>query len=312
MRKKYLVTGANGFIGSCIVRKLINDNQEVHILARKESDDWRLKDLIKYITIHYIDLNDENTVKDFFYKQSFNVVFHLAAYGVYHFQKDIDMIINTNLTMTWNLVKACQETGVEIFINTSSSSEYGEKIEPMKEDMVLEPNSMYGATKAASTILCSTYAKLNKMQLCTVRLLSPYGYFDASSRLIPTVIRGCLENKDIYLGSKTSKRDFIFIEDVVEAYLKISNSNDKFGEVYNLGSGVEYTVETIVNKIMFLTNSKSNLHWGDNLGRQYEPKYWFADISKIKSDLSWSPKVDIDSGLRKTIEWFEKNKNLYS
>lgn len=311
MRGKYLITGATGFIGSCLVRKLINNNEEVHIIARRQSDSWRLKDISKFINIHYTDLNNENQVNELLEKNSFNIIYHLATYGGYNYQKDVNSIIDTNLIMTWNLFKHCKDTGVDMFINTSSSSEYGEKNDAMREDMILDPNNMYGATKAASTILCSTYSKINKIPLATYRLFSPYGCFDSPSRLIPTVIKSCLKNEDIYLASKTSKRDFIFIDDVIEAYLSVSNINNKYGGIYNVGSGIEYSVEEIVDKIKYLTKSKSKLYWNNDLGRQYEPKSWVADISKIKSELYWSPKVDIDLGLLRTIEWFKENEGFY-
>lgn len=312
MKKKYLITGANGFVGTSLVINLINSNQEVHIISRNKNINWRLMNFEKSIHVHDVDLTDKVQIEKLFSKNSFDIVFHLATYGGHSFQKDIDTIIDTNLIGTWNLVKICHQSGVEMFVNTSSSSEYGEKFESMKEDMVLNPNNMYGATKASSTILCSTYSKLNNFPLCTLRLFSPYGYYDSPSRLIPTVISNCLKNKDIYLCDKNSKRDFIFIEDVIDAYLNISTSNIQCGEIYNVGSGIEYTVEDIVKKIVSLTNSNSNLYWNNDFDRQYEPQHWFSDISKIKYDLSWSPKTNIDTGLEKTIEWFRANINLYS
>lgn len=310
--KKYLVTGASGFIGASLVRKLVKNNEDVHITLRKESHNWRLKDIENLITIHYCDLADENVVRDLLEKNSFNVIFNLATYGGYNFQKNNDTIINTNVIVPWNLIKICKETGVEIIINTSSSSEYGEKFEAMKEDMILNPNNMYGASKASATLLCSTYAKINKIPLCTFRLFSPYGYYDAQSRLIPSVINYCLENKDIYLGNKKSKRDFIFIDDVIDAYLEVLNYKNKYGEIYNVGSGIEYTIESVVDKIKYLTNSKSILQWGNKFdSRQYEPEHWYGDINKIKEELNWSPKINIDDGLSRTIEWVIKNKNFY-
>lgn len=152
MRKKYLVTGATGFIAACLVRQLIENNEEVHVILRKESNNWRLKDINKFIKIHYTDLNNEDEVKVLFEENSFNIVYHLATYGGYNYQKEVDSIINTNLNLTWNLFKNCKDTGVEMFVNTSSSSEYGEKNNAMREDMILEPSNMYGATNLITGI----------------------------------------------------------------------------------------------------------------------------------------------------------------
>lgn len=311
MKKKYLVTGASGFVGACLVRRLIKNNEEVHILARKASDLWRLKDIKDKIIIHDVDLMNEIQVKELAKDNRFNVVYHLATYGGYHYQKDLDRIINTNLIGTWNLFKYCSEYGVEMFVNTSSSSEYGEKNEAMNEEMMVEPNNMYGATKASATILCSTYAKVNKLPLVTYRLFSPYGDYDAETRLIPTVIKACLENKSINLGSKTAKRDFIFIEDVIDAYIEATKFKNTYGEIYNICSGNEYTVEEIVNRVMSITNSNVNLNWGKVEGRQYEPKVWHGDANKIKEKCNWIAKTSIDEGLSKTIEWFKENLDFY-
>lgn len=307
MKKKYLVTGASGFVGACLVRRLVENNEDVHIIARKTSDLWRISDIKEKLNIHNVDLMNEEQIKNMTASQKFNVIYHLATYGGYHFQKNLDNIINTNLIGTWNLFRYASETGVEMFVNTSSSSEYGEKDEAMKEEMILEPNNMYGATKASSTILCSTYAKVNKIPFVTYRLFSPYGFYDAQTRLIPTVIDSCLKNKKIELGSETSKRDFIFIDDVIDAYIKAPLLSDKYGEVYNIGSGIQYSVGEVVDNIVKLTSSNVELIWNNNVGRQYEPKVWYSDISKIKSDLGWSPKVSMNKGLELTIKWIKEN-----
>ena len=138
-----------------------------------------------------------------------------------------------------------------MFINTSSSSGYGEKFEPMREDMKVEPNNMYGASKAAGTILCSTYARTNKIPLVTLRLFSPYGYYDTKTRLVRTVISSCLLGKEIKLSQKNSKRDFIFIDDVVEAYLASSNLVNSYGEIFNIGSGLNNTINWFRDNLQF-------------------------------------------------------------
>ncbi len=304
-----LVTGGSGFVGSNLVRRLINDENEVHMIVRKTSDLWRVDDIKNKITFHYTDLSKKDEIRDLIKKFKFDIVYHFAVYGGYNFQKDINKIINTNVLSTWNLFEECTKNGVQSFINTSSSSEYGEKFSPMREDMILEPNNMYGASKCASTLLLSTYSKEIKFNLITIRLFSPYGYFDSPSRLIPTVIKGALNNDKINLASKTSKRDFIFIDDVIEAYIKASTLKYKYGEIYNVGTGIESSVEQIVEKIIDITKSKSILNWNNDFNRQYEPKSWVGDISKMKNDLIM-PKISIDDGLLKTIEWFKKN-NLY-
>lgn len=311
MNKKVLVTGASGFVGACITRRLLKENYEVHIVAREKSDLWRLQDVISNLQIHNTDLMNDEEVTRLADSTSIDIIYHLATYGGYHYQTNLDNTINTNLIGTWNLFREFSKKGIEMFINTSSSSEYGEKFEPMREDMKVEPNNMYGATKASATILCSTYAKVTKTPLVTLRLFSPYGYYDAQTRLIPTVISSCLLGKEIKLAQKDSKRDYIFIDDVVEAYLSVSKLSSLYGEVFNVGSGIQYTVEQIVNTINNLTSKDIKLEWGNNFNRQYEPGIWVSDNKKVENKLNWEPNIGIEDGLKATIKWFENNLKYY-
>lgn len=311
MGKKVLITGASGFVGSCIARRMLLENYEVHITARETSNLWRLKDILKDLNIHNTNLMDNESVKNLARNINVDLVFHLATYGGTHYENKIDSIINTNLLGTWNLFSEFAKKDIDMFINTSSSSEYGEKTLPMSEDMMVEPNNMYGASKASATILCNTFAKVNKIPLVTLRLFSPYGYFDTDTRLIPTVITSCILNKEIKLAKKESRRDFIFIDDIIDAYLSIQKLSGCFGEVYNIGSGLEYSVEQIVNTITGKIKNDSKIVWGNELKRQYEPKMWVSDSTRVANEVGWKPKTTIEEGLTKTIEWFRNNIYLY-
>jgi len=311
MDKKILVTGASGFVGSCLVRRLLEENYKLHIIARDTTDLWRLQDILKDIEIHNLDLLDNEKIANLASTISIDQVYHLATYGGYHYQRKLEAVINTNVIGTWNLFREFSKKDIEMFVNTSSSSEYGEKLEPMREDMKVAPNNMYGASKAAGTILCSTYAGINKIPLVTLRLFSPYGYYDAKTRLIPTIITSCLMGKEIELSQKDSKRDFIFIDDVLDAYLIVSKLLTSYGEIFNIGSGTQYTTEEITSTIVNLIGKDIKIHWKNNLDRQYEPIIWVSDNKKAKEKLNWEPKVKIVNGLNNTINWFRNNLQSY-
>jgi len=311
MNKKVLITGASGFVGSCLVRRLLKGNYSIHIITRGVTNLWRLQDVLEDIEIHNMNLLNSDEVAKLASNISIDKIYHLATYGGYHYQNKVEDVINTNVIGTWNLFKEFSKKGIEMFVNTSSSSEYGEKFEPMREEMRVTPNTMYGASKAAGTILCSTYAKINKIPLVTLRLFSPYGYYDAKTRLIPTIITSCLLGEEIKLSQKNSKRDFVFIDDVVEAYLKASELVNSHGQIFNIGSGIQYTTEEIVSNILNLMGKDAKIHWENNLNRQYEPLFWVSNNKKAYERLKWEPNVDITAGLNNTINWFRDNLQFY-
>ncbi len=311
MEKSVLITGSSGFVGSLLTRRLLKENYKVHVISRDTTDLWRLGGILKDIEIHNLSLLNSEEIARLASDISVDKIYHLATYGGYHYQNSVEDVINTNVIGTFNLFREFSKKGIEMFVNTSSSSEYGEKPGPMSEAMNLEPNNMYGASKAAGTILCSTYAKVNKIPLVTLRLFSPYGYYDAKTRLIPTVITSCLIGKEIKLSSKDSVRDFIFIDDVIEAYLAAGRQVNSYGEVFNIGSGRQYTTFEIASTIVNLIGKDVKIHYEENLNRQYEPLMWVSDNMSAYEKLNWKPNVEIEDGLNNTINWFKDNLKFY-
>src|SRR6267378_1766196 len=152
--RRILVTGAAGFVGSVLARRLLADGQEVHALTKSPNGAWRLKEIEKDLRLHAVDLRDEATLRSAVAKIRPQAIFHLAAHGAYPFQTDPDGIIQSNILGTWNLLKASTDCDYEVFVNTGSSSEYGFKEFAMRETDLLEPNSYYSVAKSAQTLLC--------------------------------------------------------------------------------------------------------------------------------------------------------------
>jgi len=311
--KKVLITGGAGFIGSNFVRKFLELDHQVYVIEKKEFNLWRLKDIKNKIKISYIDLKDYSKLESFIIRTQPQIILHFAAYGTYpRRQQDIKMMIDTNLLGTINLVNALSKIKFDCFINTSSSSEYGTKDKPMKETDLLEPNNLYGITKAASTMYCQNIAKKLDLPIVITRVFAAYGYFEAEERLIPTIIKSYLKNEKLKLSSPYPVRDFIFIEDIIDAYLKIIKNIQRIkGEVFNLGTGKQIDIDHVVSLIKEITNSKIKPEYNQIKSAQKEPKNWVADNSKIKEILHWQPKHDFKKGLEKDIKWFQKNISLY-
>jgi len=311
--KKVLITGATGFIGGNLTRELVKRNFEVNILIRTTSNLWRLADIKDKIIMHNVDLTDNEKLTDAVHNINPSYIFHLATYGSYpRIQTDDKKILETNILGTYNLLKATLDIHYKCLINTGSSSEYGIKDKPMKESDVLEPNTAYGVSKATASLLCQHFARKYEKPVITLRPFSVYGYYEEAVRLIPEVIINCITQKDVHLTSGEQKRDYLFIEDIIDAYIKTMENPNKPGLIMNVSSGQNVTVKEVANLIHKLINSKNELFFGKKKKESFETNVcWRADIEVIKKELKWKPKTSLIEGLKKTITWFKENLVIY-
>lgn len=311
--ERVLITGGTGFVGSNFVYKFLELGHEVHLIVRENSNLKRIVPIMDKVVLHAVDLFSEQDVEKCVKKIQPAIILHFAAYGAYPArQKETRETIDTNILATVNLLHACNKISFKCLINAGSSSEYGEKDHPMMEEELAEPNSLYGVTKVASTLYCSYFAKKFDLPIVTARLFSPYGYFDNRNRLMPSIISSALSGKVFNAPSPSPVRDFIFIEDVMSVYLKIiANANSIKGQVFNIASGVQYSIGEIISIVEEITNRKINVVYGGVGIHQHEPKMWVADISKIQKILNWTPQTTLKEGLQMNIEWFLKHPTLY-
>lgn len=310
--KKILITGATGFVGANLLHCLVNSGYRPHVILRKTSNTWRIQGILKKITVHIADLENKIAIDRLIKKVKPEIIYHCATYGGYYFQNDPDKIVSANIIGTVNLLRSCSEIGFKCFVNTGSSSEYGIKNHSMREDDLLEPINAYGATKSAATLFCQQFAKSKNLPVVTLRLFSPYGYFEDEKRLVASVILSCIDKRAPKLSSAHSVRDFIFVEDVIRAYLKVPLYIKRLSaDVINIGSGKQHTTKQIVDQIIKLSGLKLKPVWGAISNPRIEPLLWQADISKAATKLNWEPKFSLISGLSKTIIWFNKHKLIY-
>ena len=282
---KVLVTGATGFVGANIVRALVKQpDTEVVIIARSSSDFWRIEEIRERLNgVVSIDLTDFAATRSAMEEIQPDIVYHIATYGGFPGQQDKNQMIKTNLMATVHLLDAAVAVGVKQFINTGSSSEYGVKMLPMKETDVCEPVNFYGVTKLAATNYCAMIGKNYNYRVCTLRLFSPYGQFEDNSRLYPSIVTALQNGISPKLSKPDSVRDFIPIDQVVDVYQRIAYAAYKPGEIINVGSGRQQTIEQFCQKIATeLQVDNVNVVWGEAASRQFEPAMWEADISKLK------------------------------
>lgn len=309
--KRVLITGSTGFVGANLVRRLLDEELDVHIITRKNSNKWRIIDLLSQVHEHQVDLRNYRDLVPIVSDVEPDLIFHLATYGGNPSQSDTKKIFESNLFGTINLLNSCKKKGFELFVNTSSSSEYGIKSKIMKEKDILEPVNDYGVSKASTTLYCQSMAKREELPLTTLRLFSPYGYYEGPGRLISSVILSCLKGDNPKVSSPHFVRDFIFIEDVLEAYLKITQKSNLLGDIFNIGSGIQNSVGEIITKIIDLVGNEVQPEWTIAPKWINEPDKWQADISKSKRTLKWTPKHNLSNGLTETVKWFEEHVSLY-
>ena len=302
---RVLVTGAAGFVGACVVRRLAGTGFEVHALVRPNRTGWRLSDLRSKLIIHEVDLATAGEVRTLLRRVSPEVVVHCAAHGAYASQADLRTILETNVVASGELFAASQETGVRLVVNLGSSSEYGFKSEPMRESDRLEPNSVYAVGKAAQTHLANLMGRTGATAIVTFRLFSVYGPFEEPTRLVPTLIRRARAGLDLDLADPDSAHDFVFVEDVVDALVDVRAQLGRSGEVFNLGTGRQTTLRELALAVIEVVGSPSRCRFGAFPARAWDTTRWQADPTLTRERLGWSARHDLRQGLAKTIVWHE-------
>jgi nucleoside-diphosphate-sugar epimerase len=305
-QKRVLVTGGAGFIGANLVRKLLSLKYDANLLIRPSTNLWRLNNILPKLNIHEINILDVKNLKKKITQINPQAIIHLATYSKYRNQNDFEQMVETNIKGTLNLLTASKDINYDILINTGSSSEYGMKNKQMKESDLLEPISFYAATKASTTLLCQVFAREYQKPIVTLRPFSVYGPFEEKERFIPTIINSVLHDKPIKLTSGNQRRDFIYVQDIVDIYIKtIRMGKSLSGQVLNMGTGIEYTNDEVVKTLFKMSGKKVKIEKGAFPKRLWDTKHWRADISKTKRTLNWKPKFSLEEGLRDTFNWFK-------
>lgn len=310
--KRILVTGGSGFLGANLVRRFLWQGDEIHLFLRQNQKHWRLHDIAESLGVHIVDLRDREQVALKVAQIKPDWVFHLAAYGAYPTQNDLSQIIQTNLMGTVNLIDACCEVGVEVFINSGSSSEYGYKDHAPTELARLDPNSSYALSKAAATHYCKLLAETRGIAATTFRLYSVYGPYEEASRFIPTLILRGLAGELPPLVNADTARDYVYTEDVLDAYeLAAKDPKKVTGEVFNVGTGIQTSIREMVNLAKASFQISAIPQWNSMDSRSWDTNTWVADSSKIQRELGWKPKHPLNSGFVKTAKWFRENASFF-
>jgi nucleoside-diphosphate-sugar epimerase len=308
--KRVLVTGATGFVGANLVHGLLRQGHEVGVLAKKESDTWRLAEVSSRLRWFHAGLESTTGLGETLSKFRPQWIFHLAAHGAYSWQRDTAAILRTNVLGTANLLDACLTTGFEAFVNTGSSSEYGFKDHPPKEGETLEPAGPYAVAKAAATMYCTQAGRSSGARIATLRLYSVYGPWEEPRRFIPQLVARGLEGVLPPLASRGTARDYVYVNDVIAAYLTVVRGNFEPGAVFNVGTGHQTTLEQAVGIARRVLGIAVEPAWGSMADRSWDTSTWVADSTRLQEQLGWRPETDLEQGLRLTANWLSARAGL--
>ena len=305
---KVLVTGATGFIASHLVRALTGRDLEVVGVDLPQQGPHRLCDIADAVTLETLDLRDSAQLQSLFERHAFKAVYHLAAGGVRVEAESYGDMMDVNVLATVRLARLAREHGTGRFVYMGSGFEYEPIDSPANESVPVTPVNFYGATKAAANLMLDELSRMEGLPLTVFRPFSVYGPSESPTRFIPYVIAGALKGEPMELTHCTQVRDYLFVEDVVQALLTVVDNPASPGGVYNLGAGPQGAgpIRTVVETVLHITGASSDLaRFGVVQRTRPEPPYFVADISKARTCLGWHPRVTLEDGLARTVDSFK-------
>tara|TARA_Y100000768_G_scaffold375223_1_gene345814 strand:+ start:304 stop:1299 length:996 start_codon:yes stop_codon:yes gene_type:complete len=320
---KIFITGADGFIGSHLTEKLVSKGHNVKCLALYNSfNSWGWLDHIdnnikNNIEVFTGDIRDEFLIRKIISKK-FDIIINLAALiGIPYSYRATKSYFDTNLYGLMNLLNSCRDFNVKKIIHTSTSEVYGTPVSiPIKETHELIGQSPYAASKIAADQLAISYKRSFNLPITILRPFNTFGPRQSARAIIPTIISQILKKKQIDLGSLHPTRDFTYVDDTVEGFIKSIPGKKNIGEIINIGSGYEISIKNLVQKISKLLGKKIQIRLKKERTRPVhsEVERLCANTLKAKRLIGWKPKFSsknaLNLGLMKTINWFSKKENL--
>lgn len=311
--RRVLLTGATGFIGAHLTSRLVDEGAHVSVLVRQAVADGRLSSLEGRISAHRGDVTDPFAVRAALAASRAEVVFHLAAdTGARRVELGWDGVaraLRVNLDGTLTVLRAVQEAShdVAVFVRAGGLEEYGAGPIPYREEQREAPISPYSASQVAATHFCQALQPVTAATIVTLRPALVYGPGQSDDFFIPSLIRSCLANVPFEMTSGEQGRDLLYVDDVVDAFVRAASRLELRGQVVNVGGGVEYAMRDVARMIVRLSGTTAPLYVGAKPARVGDIAHLVADASVARERLGWRARVGLEEGLQRTITWYRSS-----
>ncbi len=303
---RILITGANGFVGSHVLRELLEQNRyDIGITIRKTSNLWRIDDILnRDISTFFI---DETKINDIISKFKPDVVVHLAVYYKRsHTPDDIDRMIETNILFPTNIIDAMINNDVKYFVNTGTFTEYLQHRSELTMEDEPHPRNLYSATKVAFEDVLKYYTEMHDLRAVTLKLMAPYGPKDSDKKLIPYLIKCALAGERAKTTMGEQMWDYVYVKDIARAYSAaisyLLNSTSGY-ESFIIGSGESYSLRYI-SEVIGKFGYKLDVEWGALQYGDAETYFAKGDITKARNILKWWPIYSLEAGMRETFDYY--------
>jgi UDP-glucose 4-epimerase len=301
-----IVTGGTGFVGSYLTERLLEtDDFSIIIVDNNFSYDVLPEEVKARVRIEKQDIRELDTIEKIFEEFKPEFCFHLAAiHFIPYCNKHPNEVVDVNIRGTSNIQFLCNKYNSNI-IQTSTAAVYAPDNLPHKENSTIDPPGIYGYSKTVNEHTLGVHLKDNMEELLGVnaRLFNVYGTRDLNPHVIPEIVHQMKKQSkcdtiSLELGNIQSKRDYIHANDVADALISIAESDLKGLHTYNIGTGISWSVEDIINKLEEISNKKINVEHSQDRMRKSERMFHQADISKILRETSWKPKISFEKGVK--------------
>ena len=315
MKSKILVTGGSGFIGSHLVKQLLQNGHEVAITTKYDSvyENIRLFNQWKKIKVIECDLRYSNTISKI---NDFNpkIIFHLAAYNdVKGSFSNYNEALESNTVGTSNLLENLKKYEQFVYISSSEVYGYQKSNKTFSENMMAHPISPYSIGKYSGELYAQMHMKHLKKPIKILRPFNVFGETQSNKAVIPELIEKFIKNETVKITKGLQTREFNYVGNTINFLYQALNKNSLFNNIVNISDGNEISIKSLAKKIKILTNSKSKLIIGGLKERPTEIKKMKASVKKMKYLLSNNKKlISFEEGLKRTINWHRKKDKIFS